>query len=211
MKRIALGLSLAAACYASSPERISNLPPVTLFVQGQELVPPAVLNSLRDEVATILAPAGFRFRWYTVDETEAAGLSIELAVVTFRGPCDVPGSLSLDHLQAHALGFTSISNGEILPFTTIDCGRTRSFLAEALLRLPRAERAEAYGRALGRIVAHELYHIFANTQHHGRAGVAKESYTVGDLMGRDFEFDDREFELLRGSRAYSILAAAAAQ
>jgi hypothetical protein len=211
MKRIALGLSLAAACYASSPERISNLAPVTLFVQGQELMPPAVLNSLRDEVAAILAPAGFRFRWYSVRETEAAGLSIELAVVTFRGPCDVPGSLSPGQLQAHALGFTSITNGEILPFTTIDCGRTRAFLAEALLRLPRAERAEAFGRALGRVVAHELYHIFANTPHHGRTGVAKESYTVDDLMCRDFEFDDREYELLRGSRTYSILAAAAAQ
>jgi hypothetical protein len=79
----------------------------------------------------------------------------------------------------------------------------------ALLQLPQSERAEAFGRALGRILAHELYHILANTQHHGRAGVAKESYTVADLPCADFEFEEREFELLRYGRAYSIPVRAA--
>src|SRR5947209_14907903 len=107
MKRIALGLSLVVACYAGSPEHISNLAPVTLFIQGQELVPPAVLSSLRDEVATILAPAGFRFRWYSIEEVETAGLSVELAVVTFRGNCETPELPSLGQLGQHTLGFTN--------------------------------------------------------------------------------------------------------
>jgi hypothetical protein len=208
MKRFVPGL-LAAICFASSPERTPQLAPVILFTQTQQPVPATVLGTLQAEVGDILGHAGFRFLWYAVEDAEAAGTSAQLAVVTFRGTCDVLGPRLAGHVENQALGFTNVTDGEILPFTTIDCDRTRDFLSAALLHLPQSERAEAFGRALGRILAHELYHIFANTQHHGRAGVAKESYTVTDLLCADFELEQREFELLRSGRAYSILARAA--
>jgi hypothetical protein len=202
---------LTAICYASSPARLPQLAPVTLFTQAQLPVPPVVLESLQDEVAALLGPAGFRFRWYGVADAKAAGVQVEVAVITFRGQCDALEPAPAAQPHTHALGSTTMSDGEILPFTTIDCDLTRRFVADALRQLPRSERAKAFGRALGRILAHELYHIFADTQHHGRAGVARESYTVADLMFRDLEFQDSEFEQLRGGRAYSILERAAAQ
>ncbi len=58
--------------------------------------------------------------------------------------------------------------------------------------VPGNEREGAYGRALGRVLAHELYHIFGNTTHHASEGVAKESYTVQDLLTEEFQFEAKE-------------------
>jgi hypothetical protein len=40
----------------------------------------------------------------------------------------------------------------------------------------------ALGRALGRVAAHELYHVLGNTQSHGEAGLAKPSFGTVDLL-----------------------------
>jgi hypothetical protein len=170
-------------------------------------VPAAILEPLREEVVSILAPVGFRFEWRDLATTQAVGSAVELAVITFRGNCTVPNMpvRTLGNAPAQALGFTSVTDGEVLPFATVDCERTRTFLSNAMLHLALQDRPAAFGRALGRILAHELFHIFAKTQTHGHAGVAKESYSVGDLLAVEFELDERECELLRASPAYNVL------
>jgi hypothetical protein len=49
------------------------------------------------------------------------------------------------------------------------------------------------------VVAHELYHIFANTMRHG-SGVSKESYSVQDLLSDDFQFQAKESRMLQANR-----------
>ncbi len=199
MKLMGLCL-LAAVCYAGGSPRIQQVAPVTLFTQSQQALQPTVMEALQIEVGNILAPAGFQIDWHDIGAASEVGTVTELAVVTFRGVCDVTESVPYRSTGQAVLGFTSISDGAILPFTTVDCDRTRDFLANALSRLPATERRPVYGRALGRILAHELYHIFANTKRHGSAGVAKNAYTVSDLMSEEFSFEEREFELLRAAR-----------
>src|ERR1017187_298995 len=73
----------------------------------------------------------------------------------------------------------------------------RAFLGEQLLDPPRAARDGALGRALGRVLAHELYHIFADTTQHPPAGVAKPAYSAEDLLSADFSFARREALAMR--------------
>ena len=209
MKLIGLGL-LAIACFAGSPKRSAHLAPITLFMQYREPVPVEILEPLQEEVANILAPVGFRFEWHDISASQTVGAAVELAVVTFRGACDVPviPSRISPNTPAQALGFTSVTDGEVLPFATIDCDRTRTFLSYALVHLPLNGRSAALGRALGRILAHELVHIFAKTQSHGHAGVAKEAYSVNDLLADEFELDERDCDVLRASPAYNVLTEA---
>jgi hypothetical protein len=42
---------------------------------------------------------------------------------------------------------------------------------------------------MGRVLAHELFHVFANTDKHGHEGVTKTSYSRKDLVAESFEFD----------------------
>jgi hypothetical protein len=126
-------------------------------------------------------------------------VSAELAVVTFMGRCDTAGLVTRSKIEG-ALGWTHVSDGQILPFTDVNCDRVREFAQSGLLMLQTEDREEKYGRALGRVLAHELYHIFANTMRHGSVGVAKESYSMQDLLSDDFQFQAKESRMLQTNR-----------
>ena len=101
-----------------------------------------------------------------------------------------------------------MSPDAVAPATHVDCERVRTFLQTALLVYRPQDRERAYGRALGRVLAHELYRVFGDTPKHAARGVAKESYTVEDLLAADFQFHEKETRALRSSKAMAALKAA---
>jgi hypothetical protein len=185
------------------------LPPVALYTHFQEQPPAAVLDSLQLEVQTIMAPMGLSFQWLNLNASDGRKTAVELAVIEFKGRCDVDGLTSRDS-NPGPLGWTHMSDGVILPFADVDCLAVRSFIQKELLETREQYRAHAFGRALGRVLAHELYHIFANTTRHGSHGVGQESYTVHDLLAAEFQFQARESMALINSKAHVALEKAPA-
>jgi hypothetical protein len=82
-----------------------------------------------------------------------------------------------------------VIDGSVEPFSHIYCAALNGLLAPALSRSPAAFRSYLYGRALGRILAHELYHVIVKTRDHDSAGVAKPCFSVEDLLSSGFEFE----------------------
>jgi hypothetical protein len=189
---------LSAALPAISAERL--VMPVALYTSFPQSPSQMVVQTLQDEVETIMGPLGMRFAWRSLSSARGTEVATELAVITFKGRCDIAGLMP--HAEnPGALGWTHVSDGVILPFSDIDCDRIRVFLQRDLLLLKADEREGAYGRALGRVLAHELYHIFARTGHHGAEGVAKSAYTAQELLCDEFQFDEHEAFVLRATRA----------
>ena len=62
-----------------------------------------------------------------------------------------------------ALAFTHLSNGQVIPFTDVECDRVRSSLRSAHAE-PGNMGDVLFGRALGRVLAHELHHIIDQTR-----------------------------------------------
>jgi hypothetical protein len=54
---------------------------------------------------------------------------------------------------------------------------------------PDALRDYIYGRALARLLAHELYHVLVQTTAHAQAGVAKAQLTAAELLANRFQFE----------------------
>ena len=196
--KLVLFCLLAGVFPGWSETRGATFAPITLYTQFEQAPPWGVLKALQDEVASIMAPIGIRFEWRDLGKTGGHEVSAELAVVTFKGRCDAAGLLTRSKFEG-ALGWTHVSDGQILPFTDVSCDRVREFVQTGLLAFRVEDREAKYGRALGRVLAHELYHIFANTLRHG-SGVAKESYSVQDLLADDFQFEAKETRMLRTSR-----------
>lgn len=197
---------LAGVLPAVGETRWAPSAPITLYTSFQYQPPPAVLAAIQEEVEAIMAPIGLRFDWRDLAAERRNESSAELAVVTFQGRCDPSTTVTAGPIKlSGALGWTHISDGEILPFTDVACDRIREFVHRSLGMVPVNEREGAYGRALGRVLAHELYHIFGNTKRHASEGVAKESYTVQDLLTEEFQFEAKESRLLRTGRPPSPL------
>jgi hypothetical protein len=73
-------------------------------------------------------------------------------------------------------------------------------LGSAIATEPRAQREYTYGRAIARLLAHEIYHIVAQTREHTRAGIAKEHFSANDLLAEHFEFEPSTSAAMRKLR-----------
>lgn len=178
--------------------------PVTLYTQFAQAPPEAVFAALRSELNGIMDSAGLSFEWRSLESVTGSDVSVELVVVSFKGSCD-GNLLARDRIQHGALGWTHTSDGEVLPFTDIDCDRIRGFLRNQLASTTAASRPEVFGRAVGRVLAHEIYHVVAHTLHHGERGVAKSTYTAAELTSPDFRFGERDSATLRHSKVHAAL------
>jgi len=185
--RLAFGLLLTLPLWGGQP---ALRYPVALYTQYLQEPPAAVVQALQDEVELIMAPMAANLEWRPLDQVKGNEVSSRLAVVKFLGGCVAEGPAT--PAAKGALGWTHLSEGAIIPFCDIDCSGIRHYLREVLPKVARNQREEAYGRAVGRVLAHELYHIFANTVEHGTNGVGKGIYSVEDLISRDFHFAERE-------------------
>ena len=192
MKSLILGLVLIALPAFGDDPAVS----IRLYFDFQQAAPENVASSIRDELARIMSPMGMAFDWKPLAQNRGNQLSVKLAVLHFTGSCEVPNAATPD-LRTGALGWTHMTNGVILPFGEIDCGVIGAFLRADLLARPEEEQEEDFGRAVGRVLAHELYHIFINTAHHSSHGVGKPYYSVQELLSKSFQFEPKETEELR--------------
>jgi len=207
MKPLFLCLALAAVP-SFGGQQGAQLAPVALYTQFYVQPPAAVVDSIEAEVASIMAPMGLHFEWRDLVSSNGSQISVELAVINFKGRCDV-AALSPHDSNPGPLGWTHISEGVILPFADVDCDAVRGFIQKQLLMVRAEDREQAFGRALGRVLAHELYHIFANTTRHGSDGVGREYYNADDLLTADFQFEARESAALKNGKARMALTNAA--
>jgi hypothetical protein len=190
---------LLAFFLAGLPARADDSPPsVHLYTDFQQPPPRAVRVFLQDEVARIMAPIGLVFQWSSMSENRGNELSVKVAVIRFTGACDTTPTAT-QPVHSTALGWTYMDEGTVLPFSTIGCDEIRAFLRSDLVARPKEEREESLGRAIGRVVAHELYHIFVNTTRHGSHGVAKSYYSPQELLSKQFQFEQKESIELRRS------------
>ena len=71
--------------------------------------------------------------------------------------------------------------------------------------MDRKDRDLTYGRAIGRVLAHELYHIFTNTTRHASWGVAKVFYSSKELASVQFQFQEKDTKALRTGKLRTLL------
>lgn len=195
MKLLLVGLALAVLQAPGEP-RNSDPAPIDLYTSFQQAPPPEVWAAIQGELSRIMIPAGMPVRWRPVTANE---VSVELAVVKFVGRCD-GNRTTHPSAPIGALGWTHVSDGVILPFTDIDCDAVRNLTESRLSGESPHDRDAAFGRALARVLSHELYHILARTTHHDASGVARATYTAAELLAPVFRFERGEAKAMRSRR-----------
>jgi hypothetical protein len=141
---------------------------------------------MKQEAESLLKASGIDLKWRMLDGSRATKPSQGLVVMRFHGHCKVEAWPQPGEEQApvgtHTLGFTHVSGGHVLPFSEIECDQIRQALAYLAPDSTPGERQKAFGLAMGRVVAHELYHILARTTSHAEEGLAKATESLRDLV-----------------------------
>jgi hypothetical protein len=149
--------------------------------------PASIVTAMESEVDRLFEPSGLALTWHlTGEERSNEGFS-RLAVVRFKGRCNAEiAALNRSSVfnggGIDTLGSTQVSEGRVLPYTEVRCDEVRKALAFLEPGAGEAERQLALGRALGRVLAHELYHILANAKTHASHGLARAVEPLEDLV-----------------------------
>ena len=203
-------LRILTALAITSAIQAATAPPIAIFVDFESQPSLQSVEQMRTEIAAILKPSGLTLDWHSLQDSQSTNSYPDLVVLRFKGSCQVrnpPMDSELGPaIEGAALASTVVSAGHVLPFTDVKCNEIRRYLQSELLGRQTAKQEQIYGRALGRVVAHELYHIFAATEEHAKDGVARSFHTRRDLTDKTFRFTEKETTTLHELKWRALLA-----
>jgi hypothetical protein len=178
-----------------------NLPPrIGIFLNFDREPVPAAIEEMEREVGLLLAETGARFSWLMLNKDPRSQTFDDLAVLRFRGNCYMParGALTIDGAKL-TLGATEVTSGLVTSYSDVECDQITACIASLLQSSCEPDRQVAFRRALGRVVAHELYHILARTKKHTQTGISRSVQSPFDLIKDHFQLDKQALLLLRAS------------
>ena len=157
------------------------------------------LNEMKREAGDILGASGVPLDWRILGQ-DGPETDREIVVMTFKGACRyqeaMPGSIT-GNTGAGPLGFTRMIDGEVQPFGEVDCGRVAELVRRAMSGNDETRGELLFGRAMGRVVAHELVHMLTKSGRHGTEGVEKPALSGGQLISGYLPLSESDVERLR--------------
>jgi hypothetical protein len=173
----ATGLLVSFAC-AKGEESHPAQTLAILFRFEQPYVDRALTEAER-ELNMLTRGAGVKLEWHDRGNAHPGVSFPNILVLDFLGNCDPRSETKYAGPVDGWLARMHISDGVVLPFGEVNCDMVRVMLRDdAGKAMP---SAVVFGRALARVLAHELYHFITNTTEHSAEGLAKPSFSRKDL------------------------------
>ena len=168
---------------------------LTVVMDFQGNLSQRALSTMERETEGILKPAGLSLGWRLA--ADAARESFEdLVVVEFKGACQIePVPYVYDELGPMA--FTYSSDGNVQPFTQVWCAKVAASVRTAMGEEDFPKADVLFGRALGRVLAHELVHVLTGSEVHGREGVQRAALSGKDLISGSLVLSPTDLARLR--------------
>jgi hypothetical protein len=190
--RLALAIFCAVPVLAVQPPTQPQAK-VTAVVLPDGRYSRVAIDAMGREAAHILKKSGVSLAWRIGDPSQSVdGL---LVVVKLAGSCDMDGPAAI--LMAGPLGWSHQANGVVLPFSDLACDNIRGQVQSAQVAGNPFRGNMLLGRAMGRVLAHELYHIVADTSAHADVGVAQSSLSARQLTSGQLEFQPSDVEAMQ--------------
>jgi hypothetical protein len=140
-------------------------------------------STMQLEAERLLKDSGVSLDWRISNQLSPYESFPRLAVVKMRGRCEMTGILVGAGEAEVLLGVTYKSDGHVIPFSEVKCDAVRATLAAAHLPSNPEVRDLLFGRALGRVLAHELQHVLNRSGTHTESGVTQKYLSAARLIG----------------------------
>ena len=179
----------------------AQTPAVVVYPAHTESLDSTASHSLEQELKRLVEPAGIDLAWRSnADRTQAHEETGRIIVGNFSGSCSVQTiSGALVSSTKAMLAEASVSRGRVLPYFNVDCDRVIRTLAPMLQPLSPPMRQAVLGRALARVIAHEIYHILGQTTAHEEDGLAKAKLSFRDLTAPGIDLSPASLQRIRAA------------
>jgi hypothetical protein len=190
MRLVAIcALVLAASASRASAEGVT----IVLEFQGPQS--DQSVAEMKREFTGIMRDSSLTFDFKSRSEAGAESYS-NLVVVRFQGTC-VLRPVPYLYDERGPLAFTYSTEGEVQPFTEVKCDQVTRAVRSAMSGSDFARADLLMGRALGRVLAHEVVHILTKSAAHGREGVAKTALSGSQLIAPELRLEPEDVERIR--------------
>jgi hypothetical protein len=163
-------------------------------VLPQGVYAPVVIQEMKREVESIMKHSGLTIGWHMGEGHDV--YHEPLAVVKLTGTCRMD-SREGSPGNAGPLGWTHSANGILLPFSELACDNIRRAITSEMHAEVWPRGNALLGRAMGRVLAHELFHIVASTKDHTGSGISKSAFTPSELLSGRLELDPASLEMIQ--------------
>ena len=175
---------LVSFAYANGQDIRTNST-LTILYQFERPYPNRALAEAERELKVLTKGAGVHLEWFDRSGPQGHSSFPNILVFDFLGSCD-PRSENQGPTDGW-LARMHVSDGVVLPIGEVNCDLVRSVLNQGV---PKTKPNDAiFGRALARVLAHELYHFMTNRVEHLQVGLAKPSLSRKDLLSDELNLD----------------------
>jgi hypothetical protein len=155
----------------------------------------ASLKEMERESGLVLQSSGVQLDWRMLGEDPHASYS-DLVVMTFKGSCEYePAQPIYDELGPLAMTYSV--DGQIQPFGEVNCDRVVNTARSAMWGTDYLRADLLIGRALGRVMSHELVHMITRSSEHGAEGVEKPALSGSQLIAGNLRLSAFDVDRLR--------------
>ena len=187
-----------AVTLASLPCSATIRSTLTILLEFDRPASQSTLIEMERELGRLLHPAGLDVNVRFRSDVHSGESFDDLLIVTMKGSCDTEQDpMLLDERGPSPLAFAHTVGANILPFTVIVCDAVRRTVEPALWGGQHRDREQLFGRALGRVLAHELFHVLEKTAIHSRSGIFRKSLSGQELIGDSLNFAPSDIERLK--------------
>jgi hypothetical protein len=168
---------------------------VTIVLEFQGPRSDQSIAEMKREFTGIMKDSALTFDFKS--RAEAADLSFSnLVVVRFQGTCVLrPIPYLID--ERGPLAFTYSTEGEVQPFTEVKCDQVTRAVRSAMSGGDFAHADLLMGRALGRVLAHEVVHILTKSGTHGHQGIARTALSGSQLIAPELRLEPEDADRVR--------------
>lgn len=198
MTRLGLAMLLAGGTAFSLEVRrpnseVTSGPVVVLDLHAE--IAGLTLEAMAREIDSIFAPSGVWLTWRTLEQATRENYEGDLVILRLADSArlqregESPGGMPL--------GFAHTSGDMVLPFCTVLADRVQKSIARYVREEDALRSSLLFGRALGRVASHELFHVLAGTAHHGSQGITRPILSSQELILGQFTFSQQDQKALQ--------------
>jgi hypothetical protein len=151
---------------------------------------------MKREFAGIMKDSALHFDFRSRSQASQEDLS-DLVVIRFTGKC-VFRPVGYLYDERGPMAFTYSTDGIVQPFSEVACDKVTSAIRSAMAGGDFAKSDLLLGRALGRVLAHEVMHILSKSGAHGRTGVAKTALSGSQLIAPELRLEPEDVARIHG-------------
>jgi hypothetical protein len=202
MLRVAICFCLIIGLTVPLGARLERVEPsvLTVILAFKGPYSRASVKEMERESGLVLRSSGVHLDWRMMGENPHASYN-DLVVMTFNGACEFDPASPI-HDEFGPLAMTHSVDGKILPFGEVDCDRVVNSARTAMSSSDYSRADLLIGRALGRVVTHELVHMLTRSGEHGAEGVEKPALSGRQLIAEHLRLSAFDIARLKQKLTY---------